>query len=67
MASICNKCKNLWCCDGKYYCNCFTYKTGKGVKYSKTKKQCEYFEQGSNAKKHMKSTSKGSCWNKKRK
>lgn len=62
MSSVCNKCRHLWRYGEKYYCNTFDGR----CKYTTNKKQCDWFEEGWNAKTHMKSTAKGTCWNTKR-
>lgn len=48
MSSICKKCRYLWQRLGKDYCN-----NNNNCKYSKTKKQCPYFEEGKNIKKYL--------------
>lgn len=60
--TICDKCKWLWCCAGKPYCNALKGNT----KYKKGKKECECFEKGDNYKKYMKNSVAGSSWNRKR-
>ena len=41
--TICNNCKHLWKRCNKFYCNNIS-----NTAYSKSKKECEYFEEGDN-------------------
>lgn len=61
MASLCNKCKNLWQRLGKSYC--IHGACGGNCKYSKSKKQCPYFEEGKNIKQYLSKTN--GWWKKK--
>lgn len=48
MKCICNNCKYLWQQSGKWYC--IKNASGGKNKYSKTKKQCDDFIEGTNIK-----------------
>jgi len=51
--TICNNCKHLWKRCSKLYCNNIT-----NTAYSKSKKECKYFEEGKNVRHYYSKSNK---------